>query len=208
MQEIKDAKRIERVYETVRHCFRLRPPVLRLLQFEKGELLNRPLRPLEQFLIVAEGRVAIYDLSEDGGIRYVSKAGKGTLLGDVEFCGADSRAFYTEAAERVLCLALPFAENREALENDPVFLRFALRQLAQKLTLSTMDVTLQTLEEKVLLYLEKVQPEHKIHSVNETVIALHCSRRQLQRVLKTLCAGGQLEKTGKGQYQLKQQNGA
>ena len=77
-----------------------------------------------------------------------------------------------EAAERVLCLAIPFAENGETLENDPVFLRFALRQMTQKLTMSTMDVTMQTLEEKLLLYLEKVQPEHTIHSVNETVIAI------------------------------------
>lgn len=173
MREIKDTKQIERVYETVQHCFCLRPPVLRLLQFEKGELLNHPLRPLERFLIVAKGRVSIYDLSDDGGIRYVSRAGAGMLLGDVEFCGVDSSTFYTEAEERVLCLALPFAENRAALENDPVFLRFALCQMAQKLTMSTMDVTTQTLEEKLLLYLDKVQPEHTVRSVNETVIALH-----------------------------------
>ena len=191
MREIKDTKRIEQIYQTVQHCFRLRPPVLRLLQFEKEELLNHPLRPQEQFLIVAEGSVAIYDLSEDGGIRYVSRTGTGTLLGDVEFCGADGGAFYTGAAERVLCLAIPFAENRETLEDDPVFLQFAL------------DVTMQTLEEKLLLYLDKMQPDHTIHSVNETVIAMHCSRRQLQRVLKTLCEDGRLEKTGKGQYRLK-----
>ena len=172
MQEIKDAKQIERFYKTVQDCFCLRPPVLRLLQFEKGELLNHPLRPLEKFLLVAEGRISIYDLSDDGGIRYVSRAGAGMLLGDMEFCGADS-TFYTEAEERALCLAFPFAENRAALENDPVFLRFALRQMAQKLTMSTMDVTTQTLEEKLLLYLDKVQPEHTLRSVNETVIALH-----------------------------------
>ena len=176
MREIRDTKRIEQIYQTVQHCFRLRPPVLRLLQFENEELLNHPLRPLEQFLIVAEGSVAIYDLSEDGGIRYVSRTGTGTLLGDVEFCGADGGAFYTGAAERVLCLAIPFAENRETLEDDPVLL---------------------------LLYLDKMQPDHTIHSVNETVIAMHCSRRQLQRMLKTLCEDGRLEKTGKGQYRLK-----
>lgn len=203
MMEIKDTKRIEQIYQTVQHCFRLRPPVLRLLQFEKGELLNHPLRPLDQFLIVAEGRISIYDLSEDGGIRYVSRTGAGTLLGDVEFCGANGGTFYTGAAERVLCLAIPFAENRKTLEDDSIFLRFALHQMAQKLTMSTMDVTMQRLEEKLLLYLDKMQPDHTIHSVNETVIALHCSRRQLQRVLKTLCDDGRLERTGKGHYQLK-----
>ena len=176
MMEIKDTKRIEQIYQTVQHCFRLRPPVLRLLQFEKGELLNH---------------------------RYVSRTGAGTLLGDVEFCGANGGTFYTGAAERVLCLAIPFAENRKTLEDDSIFLRFALRQMAQKLTMSTMDVTMQTLEEKLLLYLDKMQPDHTIHSVNETVIALHCSRRQLQRVLKTLCDDGRLARTGKGHYQLK-----
>ena len=40
MREIRDTKRIEQIYQTVQHCFRLRPPVLRLLQFEKEELLN------------------------------------------------------------------------------------------------------------------------------------------------------------------------
>lgn len=105
MREIKDTKRIEQIYQTVQHCFRLRPPVLRLLQFEKEELLNHPLRPQEQFLIVAEGSVAIYDLSEDGGIRYVSRTGTGTLLGDVEFCGADGGAFYTGRQNG--CSALP-----------------------------------------------------------------------------------------------------
>ena len=191
MREIRDTKRIEQIYQTVQHCFRLRPPVLRLLQFEKEELLNHPLRPLEQFLIVAEGSVAIYDLSEDGGIRYVSRTGTGTLLGDVEFCGAYILHGVLERNEV------------ERLEDDPVFLRFALRQMAQKLTMSTMDVTMQTLEEKLLLYLDKMQPDHTIHSVNETVITMHCSRRQLQRVLKTLCEDGRLEKTGKGQYRLK-----
>ena len=203
MMEIKDTKRIEQIYQTVQHCFRLRPPVLRLLQFEKEELLYHPRRPLDQFLIGAEGRISLYDLSEGGGIRYVSRTGAGTLLGDVEFCGANGGTFYTGAAERVLCLAIPFAENRKTLEDDSIFLRFALRQMAQKLTMSTMDVTMQTLEEKLLLYLDKMQPDHTIHSVNETVIALHCSRRQLQRVLKTLCDDGRLARTGKGHYQLK-----
>ena len=66
-----------------------------------------------------------------------------------------------------------------------------------------MDVTMQTLEEKLLLYLDKMQPDHTIHSVNETVIAMHCSRRQLQRVLKTLCEEWSAGKDGQRQYRLK-----
>lgn len=205
MQEIRDAKKLEMYFEEQQMYFQQRPQVLKLLRFEKGELLNEPLHPLKQFYIVAEGSVSIYYITEDGLIRYVSKAGAGTLLGDMEFSGADTQLFYTEAAETVICLAFPFQENRCVLENDPLFLRFVLGQLAQKLSLSSrMDVVPQTLEEKVLLYLGNVQPDHEIASVNQTLQALHCSRRQLQRVLKKLCDEKVLIKKGRGCYRLKE----
>ena len=65
-----------------------------------------------------------------------------------------------------------------------------------------MDIARQTLKEKVLLYLEKEAPDQTIHSVNEAVIFLHCSRRQIQRVLKKLCEEGKLQKLGRGCYRL------
>ena len=78
-----------------------------------------------------------------------------------------------------------------------------LRQLAEKLSLSAvMTAFAQTLEERVLFYLKKVQPEHEIVSVDHALQPLHCSRRQLQRVLKKLCDEGLLVKTGRGRYRL------
>ena len=178
--------------------------MMKLVEFEKGELLNDPLQPLSQFYILVEGSVSIYDLTEDGLIRYISQAGRGTLLGDMEFSGMDKLPFHTEAVEHVLCLSLPFRENQSVLENDPVILRFVLRQLAQKLSFSTvMTVSAQTLEDKVLFYLRNVQVDHEISSVNRALQALHCSRRQLQRVLKKLCVEGVLYRAGRGHYRLK-----
>ena len=118
-----------------------------------------PLRPesgaaLRRFYIIVRGSVSIY---QDGSIRYISKAASGTLLGDMEFSGAGNQSFYIEAAETVLCLDLPFRENLEVLENDPVFLRFVLGQLAGKLSLSSvMTASAHTLEEKVLFFLRKI----------------------------------------------------
>ena len=147
--------------------------------------------------------MSIYHLTEDGSIRYISKAASGTLLGDMEFSGADNQSLYIEAAETVLCLDFPFRENLDILENDPVFLRFVLIQLAGKLSLSSvMTASAQTLEEKVLFFLRKVQADHAIASVNHALQALHCSRRQLQRVLKKLCDEGLVVKTGRGCYRL------
>ena len=208
MKEIKDAPRLNRLYETQKEHFRSRPEVLRLLSFEKGELLNDPMHPLTQFLIIVQGQTMIYGLTETGAIRYVAQSGKGTLLGDVEFCDADGAGFYTEALDTVLCLAVPFEGNRPALDNDPVFLRYVMQALAGKLSFSAMiDVTSQTLEEKLLLYLEKLCPTHEMDSVNDALRLLHCSRRQLQRVLKDLCGRGMLVKTGKGRYHLAEGQG-
>lgn len=84
-----------------------------------------------------------------------------------------------------------------------MFLRFVLGQLAGKLSLSAaMTASTQNLEEKLLFFLEKVQADHTISSVNQTLQALHCSRRQLQRVLKKLCEDGLVIKTGRGCYRL------
>ena len=205
MREIADKNRLEHFFREQRAHFRQRPPVLKLVAFEKGEILNDPLQSLSRFYIIVRGSVSIYNLTEDGSIRYISKAASGTLLGDMEFSGAGNLSFYIEAAETVLCLDLPFRENLEVLENDPVFLRFVLRQLAGKLSLSAvMTASAQTLEEKVLFFLKKVQTDHAISSVNQAMQALHCSRRQLQRVLKKLCDERLVVKTGRGHYRLRE----
>ena len=115
MQELADRARLERFYEEQRDHFRQRPPVLKLVAFEKGEILNDPLRLLNCFYILVRGSVSICHLTEEGAIRYISKAARGTLLGDIEFSGAADLPLYIEAAERVLCLAVPFRENKEFL---------------------------------------------------------------------------------------------
>lgn len=204
MREIVDKNRLDHFFGEQQVHFRQRPPVLKLVEFEKGEILNDPLQLLSRFYIIVKGSVSIYSLTEDGSIRYISKAASGTLLGDMEFSGAGNQSLYIEAAETVLCLDLPFRENLDILENDPVFLRFVLGQLAGKLSLSSvMTASAQTLEEKVLFFLRKVQADHAISSVNHALQPLHCSRRQLQRVLKKLCDEGLVVKTGRGNYRLK-----
>lgn len=206
MKEIRDPQMLETYFAEQQPHFQQRPEALKLIRFEKGELLNGPLSPLKSFYIVAEGSVYIYYITEDGAVRHISKAETGTLLGDIEFSGKGNEPYYTEAAEKVICLAIPFDDNKSALENDPVFLRFVLGQLAEKLSLSSrMDAVTQTLEEKLLFYLTNVKSDHEISSVSQTVQFLHCSRRQLQRVLKRLCDDGALIKKGRGCYKLKEQ---
>lgn len=203
MKIINDPEMQKKVLEKEDIHFSIIPSVINLLSFEKGELLNHPLKPLDQFLYIVEGNIIIYNITPNGDIRYITRSGNGTLLGDMEFSGAESQILFTEAADSVLCLSIPFKENHEVLENDPVFLRFVMSHLARKLFFSSnLDVMVETLEEKVLLYLRKIEPCHEIRSVNETMQILHCSRRQLQRVLKKLCDEKILTRANKGRYRL------
>lgn len=203
MREIHDEKLLETILKKEKVHFHDKPKFVRLLQFEKGELLTQPLESLRQFLIVERGSVQIYGIDENSRGYSIAISGRGTLLGDVEFCKEEFSPFFTEAAETVLCLAIPFQQNRSQLENDPIFLQFVMGQLADKLNMmSKMELTVQTLEEKVLLYLQDARPDHEITSVNDTMLSLHCSRRQLQRVLKKLCDEKRLEKCGRGHYKL------
>lgn len=209
MQEIRDPERLENVWRGQSVHFRSRPPVIRLLRFEKGELLNHPLKPLNQFLIVVEGSVTIYNIPDDGCIRYVAIADRDTLLGDMEFSGAKGGISYTEAAQTVLCLAIPFQPNQSILEQDPIFLRFLLQQLARKLTLSfTLGVSSQPLEERLLHYLREERTDHALSSIHDAMLRLHCSRRQLQRVVQKLCQEGSLKKVGRGKYRLSSDSSA
>lgn len=64
-----------------------------------------------------------------------------------------------------------------------------------------MDVAAATIEERVVLYMQAT-PGQELWGIENAVLQLRCSRRQLQRVLKKLCASGRAEKTGKGCYRL------
>ena len=60
-----------------------------------------------------------------------------------------------------------------------------------------MDVAAATIEERVVLYMQAT-PGRELWGIENAVLQLRCSRRQLQRVLKKLCASGRAEKTAKG----------
>ena len=203
MKTVTDKKIIDSIYAQYKAFFSFCPSALSVREYERGEIINDPLRPLEEFLIVSSGAVSIYDITDDGCVRYVAESGRGTLLGDMEFGGTGSRIFYTEAVGDVVCLSIPFRENLQTLENDPVFLRFVISQLGQKLSLNAViDVTSGPVEEKLISYLENIAPSHEMESVNTTMRILHSSRRQLQRVLVKLTEEGKLVKTGRGRYRL------
>ncbi len=189
--------KIESLFDTKALSFRL-------CQYERGEILNNIHSPSLFLQFVVEGAVYIYFIRDDGSRSPVCLTTEFTLLGDMEFCGETSLSFLIEAHRKVICVELPLYEYRNTLLNDNRFLRFLLQSISHKMALmSKAEVPFTNLEEKLLHYLRCDCPSHQFQGVETMAIHLHCSRRQLQRILKSLTAQEILEKQGKGIYSLK-----
>ena len=78
-----------------------------------------------------------------------------------------------------------------------------LHSIARKTALTIrFYASFATLEERFLYYPGHDCANHTMHSVEVAATHLHCSRRQLQRILKQLQEKNQIEKCGKGIYRL------
>ena len=205
MEVVSDRKLLKEILENLGISAHFDSEALQfqLVKYKKGELLVSPLKPMEQLLFLVRGRVMIYGLREDGSSFSVYLAGQSVLLGDVEFIRKESLPFYTEALESVLCVALSTERYRQILERDVKFLNFLLHSVANKFHMFfQMGNPSQPVEERLLAFLRDIQPDHTLHGMNMGVMQLLCSRSQLQRVVRKLCAQGVLVKEKKGRYRL------
>ncbi len=184
-------------------CFDTRGLAFHLCRFHKGEELTGPDAPLGALLFVVQGTVRVYGVRSDGRMVPVNQQHSPVVLGDLEFVHGDKTPFFVEARTAVTCLCLPIAPHRERLASDVRFLQMLLRAYADKLQyFAFVDATAATLEERLLRYLDTVAAGKTLEGIEAATLRLHCSRRQLQRVVKKLCAEGKLEKTGRGRYRL------
>lgn len=99
-------------------------------------------------------------------------------------------------------IVLPLHTCRSKLENNPVFLRWLCHSLSTKLNDSGRgNVENISLENAVLYYLKN----NRNTLCHPGIVAeqLHCSRRQLQRILSAMVKNSILIKQAKGLYRLK-----
>lgn len=207
MKHIHDNELIERSVEKhqIHLLFDTKDLTFQCLQYQKGEVLCSPLNSIGYLLFLISGSVQIYALHPDGWkmpVATISEAA-GQMFGDMEFCSGKPTAFFVEAAEETICLALSMQDYGERLHQDVRFLHLLLRSVSEKFDLClSIELTPATLEEKVMRHLEMLS-DHTIHNVEETALHLRCSRRQLQRVLKKLCEDEVVQKVGRGHYCIK-----
>jgi len=174
-----------------------------LCAFHKGELLTGPERRQQYLFFVVSGKVQVYGVDAGGRKIPVNIVGKGALIGDVEFCRSGRSALISEAVTDLKCVGISVSRYRKTLEEDVRFLHFLLKSISDKVYLTeTLDGPVVSVEEKLIHYLSEECEDGVLSGVEHGALRLRCSRRQLQRVLSSLCEEGRIVKAGKGKYRL------
>lgn len=173
-------------------------------RYRKGEQMSSPEEEYNYLQMIVNGNVSVYYIREDGSSYSLGDNEGRFLLGDTQFFSkGEGMPCFTEALTDVECLALPLSRCREILKSDRRFLYLIGSVLAEKLQNFSVNVAeSQTLEERVVNHLRYYCPGGEMNGLERTAFRLHCSSRQLQRVLNRLEEKQIVERCGKGKYRL------
>ena len=85
-----------------------------------------------------------------------------------------------------------------------MFLELICKSLSAKMgAMMTMEAAPASLTERVLSYMKYKCADQTLKGIEQAAFHLHCSARQLQRILNQSEAAGFVEKAGKGTYKLR-----
>ncbi len=210
MKRIYREKRVSEALSKSRHRETLEdlPVKLFLTEYEVGELLSAPEDGGHLLQIVVEGALSIYYIRDDGSSYALAISERDEILGNMElFGGGRNDGVFAEVTQKLTCLAFSTPENREVLLNNAAFLRMIAESLVRIVETLTMKNAAQpSLRERLYAYMVYKCEGRRLKGVEKAAFHLHCSPRQLQRILNDFVQDGTARKTGKGAYALCQTN--
>ncbi len=110
---------------------------------------------------------------------------------------------YAEAAESLTCISFSIEKHKELLLSNHKFLELICSSLSTKIeAMAAMDAAPASLTERVISYMKYRCPNETLKGIDQAAFHLHCSSRQLQRILNQSEAAGLVKKLGKGTYRL------
>lgn len=208
MRIIENSRLMEQYLKTCKSwfgCDLSRFPV-RILRFEKGELICCAEEPLAYLCFIISGRAKTYSIMENGK-RFLSGVyQRPELVGDLELLSDTPINSYVEALGETDCLGIALEGNKMKLLNDLEILRVMGRELAVKLKNSTRFAAAgltYPLEQRLADYILNTEyngifSEH----MGELSELMGTSYRHLLRSMKNLCETEVLEKNG-SRYRIK-----
>ena len=174
-----------------------------LIKYEKGEFVSSPFQTESLFQIVEYGSINIYIIRDDGTRHALSSGTTDYFLGDMDIFYPRSGDVYAEAAEPLTCIAFSIDKNRETLLSNNRFLALICSSLSSEIgTMTTLDAAPASLSERVMSYMKYKCDGGILKGIEQAAFHLHCSARQLQRILNQSERAGLVKKTGKGTYKL------
>ena len=113
-------------------------------------------------------------------------------------------SIYAEATERLTCISFSIEKQREKLLSNNKFLLLICHSLSAKIGAMTTidDAAPASLTERVFSYMKYKCENETLKGIEQAAFHLHCSARQLQRILNQSETDGLVRKLGKGTYKL------
>ncbi len=172
-----------------------------ICEYENGELVDAPYIESTLFQITISGSFSIYFIRNDGSIYHLAYSDIDLFVGDTRLFDNPNHGVYGEAVGILRCLAFSIEESKEALLENTVFLRMLTHALIERFIFMTLQEAVpSSLTDRVILYMTHICKDKTIKGVEKTAYQLHCSPRQLQRILNSLEKENRVKKLGKGKY--------
>ena len=177
-----------------------------LLSYQKGELLCKQDANFPYLLLVITGKVKVCITEANGKTLLLSFYYPGSILGDVELLLDSKGTTNVTAITLVDCIGIPMKACKQALTQNPVFLKYTSQTIATKLVKSSKHNAtnmLYTLENRLCAYIEATN-EDAYFEENLTQLSelLGSSYRHLLRCMDLLCKNQVLEKCSHNKYKI------
>ena len=119
------------------------------------------------------------------------------------FDGGGSEVVFAEVTQKLTCIAFSTGRYRDVLLKDSEFLFILAKSLTNIIDKITMqNASLPSLQERAYSYMLYKCEDQRLKGVEKAAFHLHCSPRQLQRILNSFLKNGTARKIGKGTYEL------
>ncbi|MDO4490848.1 MAG: hypothetical protein Q4B85_07275 [Lachnospiraceae bacterium] len=153
--------------------------------------------------MVVNGSLSISFIRDDGSSYSLSTGNENYIIGEMDFFTTGESNVIAEASSQLTTIAMDTATYREKLLNNNAFLQLIASTMATKMiSITNNDAAPSSLSERILNYLKYKCENKTLHGIEKAAYRLHCSPRQLQRILNQFEKDNLVIKIGKGKYQL------
>lgn len=174
-----------------------------LIEYEPGELIAAPWMDNSIFQFVISGELSICFIRDDGSMYSLAEGRGDYILGEMDLFLMKSSNIYAEVTKKLTSIAFITENHKEELYQNSHLMYFVGKVLAQKIAaISTLEAAPSSLRERVISYMKYKCEDKQLIGIEKTAFRLHCSARQLQRVLNNYEKEGLVMKIGKGAYKL------